>query len=188
VLRSAGKANTTRLRAAFALSAAGVLAACAGGDMGKSTGSTAAPASAQMVYPTGVITTAEALPETRGIYAVPVGGGEQCCWVDKDVHFVLPIPDGAKSLHVDVSVPVLPGFSGKKQTIAELDSTGKSIATRSVAVGGSRTVTFPLPSGRAYGLVLRVHLRMSMAVVPHAVGAGPDVRRLAMVVSGAYAR
>jgi hypothetical protein len=175
-------------KGALALCAVVTLAACANGEMGKGASSGPAATPAPLVYPAGVLTTAEALPATRGIYGVPAGGAEQCCWVDNDVRFFVPVAQGAKSLHLDVVVPAVPAFAGKKQTVTQLDPAGKNVATRDVPIGAPTSLTFPLPPRRSYGLELPVHLRMSTAVVPHDVGGGPDVRRLAIIVTHAYAR
>lgn len=180
--------RTSAIKRAFALCAVVALAACANGEMGKGAASGPAATAAPLVYPAGVLTTAEALPATRGIYGVPAGGGEQCCWVDNDVRFFVPVPQGAKSLHLDVVVPAVPAFAGKKQSITQLDLAGKNVATRDVPIGAPTSLTFPLPPRRSYGAELPVHLRMSTAVVPHDVGGGPDVRRLAIIVTHAYAR
>lgn len=164
------------------------LAACANGEMKAADRSQAPPAPVQYVLPTGMLTTADALPATQGVYAVPVGGGERCCWVNSDVRFVVPLARGAKSLYVDVLYPGIAVFHGKKQTISELDAAGKTIATRSVPFGPPTTIVFPLIPAHGARSVLPVHLRFSTSVVPHDAGVGADVRRLALIVTNVYVR
>jgi len=182
-VRSSGESGK-RCRG-FAFCALFLLAACAGGNSDKPA---ATPPPVQMVYPSGLLTTNEALTKTQGVYAVPAGGGERCCWVDQDVRFMIPVSDGATTLHVDVISPGVPGFIGRKQSITQLDGNGKAVAMRAVPVGPPTSLTFPLPGAGARGNVMPVHLRMSMALIPHDAGVGGDTRRLAVIIVDAYAR
>jgi hypothetical protein len=159
------------------------LAACARGG---SQTTTATPPPVQMVYPTGLVTTTQALADTSGVYAVAADSSERCCWTTDDVRFVVPVPKGASSLHLDVVMPGVPPFVGKPQSITLLNAAGKALATRSVPVGPPSSVTFPLPERNV--ALLPVHLRVATSAIPAKAGTGGDVRRLAIIVTNVYAR
>jgi hypothetical protein len=159
------------------------LSACARGG---STTATATPPPVQMVYPTGMVTTPQALAETTGVYPVPADTPERCCWTSDDVRFVIPLPKGATELHVDALMPGVPPFLGKPQSITLLNTAGKALATRSVPVGPPSSVAFPLPDRNAADVHVRLHLATS--AIPAKAGTGGDVRRLAIILTNVYAR
>jgi hypothetical protein len=148
-----------------------VLLVCLVGIAGCARG---AQTTSSAVMPAGIVPDAS----VTGIFP---SNGETCCWTAPDVRFPVSVAPGQHELVVSVYQPKAGPLVSHDQTVSLIAPDGRVSASRVVRSGTSATLTFPLNDSASRALI---HLHMSDSFVPKQVGAGPDIRRLSLILSG----